>query len=62
MIHTSKEFPNTSIYFSTILPKFGRSFNWITNYVNNEVFKLCLDNQKMEFIQHSNFTVNHDLN
>ena len=32
------------------------------NYVNNEVFNLCLDNQKIEFIQHRNFVVNHDLN
>ena len=32
------------------------------NYVNNKVFNLCLDNQKMEFIQHSKFAINHDLN
>ena len=32
------------------------------NYMNNEVSNLCLDNQKTEFIQHSNFAVNHDLN
>ena len=61
MIHTSKEFPNTLIYFSAILPKFNRSFNSMINCVNNEVFSLCLDNQKSEFIQHSNFEVNHDL-
>ena len=50
LVHTSTEFPNTSIYFSAILPKFGRSFNRMINYVNNEVFNLCLDNLKMEFI------------
>ena len=32
------------------------------NYVNNEVFNLCLENQKMEFKQDSNFALNHDLN
>ena len=41
MIHTNEEFPNTSIYFLAILPKFGRSFNGMINYVNNEVFNLC---------------------
>ena len=46
IIHTSKELPNTSTYFSAILPKFGRNFNSMVNYVNNEVFNLCLDNHK----------------
>ena len=32
------------------------------NYVNNEIFNLYLDDQKMKFIQHSNFAVNHVLN
>ena len=32
------------------------------NYVNNEVFSLCIDNQKIEFIQHSNFEANCYLN
>ena len=59
IIHTTKEFSNTSIYFSTILPKFGRSFNSLINYVNNEFLNLCLDNQKIGFIRHSNFAVNH---
>ena len=62
LVHTSTEFPNTSIYFSAILPKFGRSFNRMINYVNNEVFNLCLDNLKMEFIWRINSAVNHDLN
>ena len=61
-VHTSKEFPNTSIYFSAILSKFDRNFNSMINYMKKEVFNLCLDNQKIEFIQHSNFAVNHDLN
>ena len=30
--------------------------------MNNKAFNLCLDNQKMEFIQHSKFAINHDLN
>lgn len=59
IIHTSKEFSNTSIYFSAILPKFGRSFNSLINYVNNEFSNLCLDNQKIGFIGYSNFAVNH---
>ena len=62
MVHTSKESPNTLIYFLAILPNFGRSFNSMINYGNNEVFNFCLGNQKMEFIQHSNFAVNHNLN
>ena len=58
MFHASKEFPKTLIYFSAILPKFGRSFNLIhslINYVNNEVFILCLDNQKWNI--HSTVTL-----
>ena len=47
MIHTSKEFPNTSTYLSAILHKFGRIFNSMKSYVNNEDFNVCLDNQKM---------------
>ena len=62
MIHASKEFPITSIYFSAMLPKFGRSFDGMINYVNNKVFNLRLDNQKMEIIYHSNFVANHELN
>ena len=61
MIHTDKEFRNTLIYFSAILPKFCRSFNSMVNYVNNKIFNLSLDDQKLEFMQHSNFTVSHDL-
>ena len=49
------------MYFSAVLLKFDWSFKSMIDYVNNEVFNLCLDNQKMEFIQHSNFAVNHDL-
>ena len=62
MVHTSEESPNTLIYFSAIFPNFGRSFNSMINYGNNEVFNFCLDNQKMKFIQYSNFAVNHNLN
>lgn len=62
MIHTSREFPNASVYFSTILLKLGRNFNSITNYVNNEFFKLCFGNQKVKLIQLGNSAVNHDLN
>ena len=62
MIHASKEFPITSIYFSAMLPKFRRSFDSMINYVNNKVFNLCLDNPKMEIIYHSNFVANHELN
>ena len=51
MVHAGKEFPKTSVHFSAVLPKFGRSFDSMINNVNNEVFNLCLDNQKMEFIQ-----------
>ena len=32
------------------------------NYMNKEFFDLCLDNQKIEFMQRSIFAVNHDLN
>ena len=45
MVHASKEF--RKIYFSTTLPKLARSFKSMINYVNNEAFNLCLDNQKM---------------
>ena len=45
-----------------MLPKFGRSFDGMINYVNNKVFNLRLDNQKMEIIYHSNFVANHELN
>ena len=72
MLHTSNEFPNTSIYFSAILHKFGKTafdrtlpkftkFNGMINYVNNKVFNLCFENQKTKFIQQSNFAVKHDL-
>ena len=61
-IYASKEFLNTSIYFLVILSKFGISFDSMINYVNSEVFNLCIDNQKIEFIQHSNFAVNYHLN
>lgn len=60
--HTSREFPNASVYFSAILLKLGRNFNSITNYVNNEFFNLRLGNQKVKLIQLGNSAVNHDLN
>ena len=62
MVHAGKEFPKTSVHISAILPKFGRSFDSMTNYVNNEVFNLCLDNQKMEIYTTHNFAINHYLN
>ena len=62
MIYASKEFSITSIYFSAMLPKFGRRFDSMINYVNNKVFNLCLDNQKMEIMHYSNFEANHELN
>ena len=62
MINACKEFPNTLLYFLAILPKFGGSCNTMLSFVNSEAFNLCLDNQKIEFIQHGNFAVNYDLN
>ena len=61
MVHARKECP-TSFYFSPILHKFSKLFNSMINYVNNKLFNLCLANQKMEFIQHNNFSINHYLN
>ena len=45
MVHASKEF--RKMYFSATIPKLAGSFQSMINYVNNEAFNLCLDNQKM---------------
>ena len=39
LLHTTKEFQNTSIYFSTILPKFNNTFFEMINHVNSEIFE-----------------------
>ena len=62
MNHIRKEFPQTRILYSAILPKFNRSFNSIINYVNNEIFEFCMLDKQMSFIQHNTFAVNHNLN
>ena len=41
LLHATKEFPNTSIYFSAILPKFNNTFFEMINHVNSEIFELC---------------------
>ena len=62
LLHATKEFPNTSIYFSAILPKFNNTFFEMINQVNSEIFELCSYYHQLRFIQHQNFAVNHEMN
>ena len=57
-----KEFPNTSIYFSAILPKFDNTFFEMINHVNSKKFKLCSHYDQLRFIEHQGFAKNHEMN
>ena len=62
LLHATKEFPNTSIYFSAIRPKFNKTFFEMINHVNSEIFELCSYYHQLRFIQHHDFAVNHEIN
>ena len=62
LLPATKEFPNTSIYFSAILPKFNNTFFEMINQVNSEIFELRSYYHQLRFIQHKNFAVNHEMN
>ena len=62
LIHATKEFPNTSIYFSAILPKFNNTFFEMINHVNSEIFELCSYYHQLRFIQHQDLGANHEMN
>ena len=62
LLHATKEFPNTSIYFSAIRPKFNKTFFEMINHVNSEIFELCSYYHQLHFIQHHDFAVNHEIN
>ena len=62
LLHTTKEFQNTSIYFSTILPKFNNTFFEMINQVNSEIFELCSYYHQLRFIQHQDSGANHEMN
>ena len=62
LLPATKEFPNTSIYFSAILPKFNNTLFEMINHVNSEIFELCSYYYQLRFIQHQNFAVNHEMN
>ena len=57
-----KEFPNTSIYFSAILPKFDNTFFEMINHVNSKKFELYSHYHQLRFIQHQGFAKNHEMN
>ena len=61
LLHATKEFPNTSIYFSAILPKFNNTFFEMINHVNSEIFELCSYYHQLRFIQHQGFAKNHEM-
>ena len=61
-LYATKEFPNTSIYFSAILPKFNYTFFEMINHVNSEVFQLCSYYHQLRFIQHQDFAVDDEMN
>ena len=62
LLHATKEFPNTSIYFSVILPKFNNTIFEMTNHVNSEIFKLRSYYHELGFIQYQDFAENHKMN
>ena len=62
LLHATKEFPNTSIYFSAILPKFNNTFFEMINHENSEIFELCSYCNQLRFIQHQYFAKNHEMN
>ena len=62
LLHATKEFPNTSIYFSTILPKFNNTFFEMINQVNSEIFELRSYYHQLRFIQHQDFPKIHEMN
>ena len=59
LLHATKEFPNTSIYFSAILPKFNNTFFEMINHVNSEIFELCSYYHQLHFILCQVFAKNH---
>ena len=62
LLHATNEFPNASIYFSAILPKFNNTFFEMINHVNSEIFELCSYYHQLRLIQHQDFAVNHEMN
>ena len=52
LLHSTKRFPNTSIYFSVILLKFNNIFFEMINHMNSEMFELCSYYHQLRFIQH----------
>ena len=62
LLYATKEFPNTPIYFSAILPKLNNTFFETINHVNSEIFELCSYYDQLRFIQHQKFAVNHEMN
>ena len=57
LLQATKEFPNTWIYFSAILPKFNNTFFEMINHVNSEIFKLCSYFHQLRFIQHQDLNI-----
>ena len=62
LLQGTKEFPNTWVYFSEILPKFNNTFFEMINHVNSEIFELCSYYHQLRLIQHQDFAVNHKMN
>ena len=50
LLHATKEFPNTLIYFSAILPKFNNTFFEMINHVNSEISELRSYYHQLGFI------------
>ena len=57
LLQGTKEFPNTWVYFSEILPKFNNTFFEMINHVNSEIFKLCSYFHQLRFIQHQDLNI-----
>ena len=62
LVRIQYQFPNTVIFYSGILPKFGKKSFGDINYINASVFNLCARSQRMHFISHNSFAVNGSLN
>ena len=62
LVRIQCQFPNTVIFYSGILPKFGNKSFGDINYINESVFNLCARSERMHCISHNSFAVNGSLN
>ena len=61
LLYATKEFPNTSIYFSAILPKFNNTFFEMINHLTTEIFEFLSYYHQLGFIQYQDFAKNHEM-